>query len=77
MGPDVNLKTVAKATVGFTGADLENVVNEAALLAARANKRAITMKEIEDATIKAVSYTHLDVYKRQGLVVCGQRLFYL
>ena len=47
MGPDVELKTVAKATVGFTGADLENVVNEAALLAARANKHAITMKEIE------------------------------
>ena len=55
MGPDVNLKTVAKATVGFTGADLENVVNEAALLAARANKRAITMKEIEDATIKVIA----------------------
>ncbi len=52
---DVNLKTVAKATVGFTGADLENVVNEAALLAARANKRAITMKEIEDATIKVIA----------------------
>ena len=55
MGPDVNLKTVAKATVGFTGADLENVVNEAALLAARANKHAITMKEIEDATIKVIA----------------------
>ena len=55
MGPDVELKTVAKATVGFTGADLENVVNEAALLAARANKHAITMKEIEDATIKVIA----------------------
>ena len=55
MGPDVELKAVAKATVGFTGADLENVVNEAALLAARANKHAITMKEIEDATIKVIA----------------------
>ena len=56
MGPHVNLQQLwAKATVGFTGADLENVVNEAALLAARANKRAITMKEIEDATIKVIA----------------------
>ena len=55
LGPDVNLNTVAKTTVGFTGADLENVINEAALLAARANKRAITMREIENATIKVIA----------------------
>ncbi|MBS4785218.1 MAG: ATP-dependent zinc metalloprotease FtsH [Clostridiales bacterium] len=55
LGPDVDLKTVAKATVGFTGADLENVTNEAALLAARANRKAITMKEIEEATIKVIA----------------------
>ena len=54
LAPDVNLKTIAKTTAGFTGADLENLVNEAALLAARENKKAITMKEIQDATIKVV-----------------------
>lgn len=54
LAPDVNLKTIAKTTAGFTGADLENLLNEAALLAARANKKAITMKEIEEATIKVV-----------------------
>ena len=54
LAPDVKLKTIAKTTAGFTGADLENLLNEAALLAARANKKAITMKEIEEATIKVV-----------------------
>jgi len=55
IGPDVNLGTIAKTTAGFTGADLENLVNEAALLAARKNKKAITMEEIEAATIKVVA----------------------
>ncbi|MCL1832371.1 MAG: ATP-dependent zinc metalloprotease FtsH [Oscillospiraceae bacterium] len=55
LGPDVSLSTVAKSTAGFTGADLENLVNEAALLAARANKKAITEKDIEEATIKVVA----------------------
>lgn len=54
LAPDVKLKTIAKATAGFTGADLENLLNEAALLAARKNKKAITMEEIEEATIKVV-----------------------
>ena len=54
MAPDVKLKTIAKTTAGFTGADLENLLNEAALLAARKNKKAITMQEIEEATIKVV-----------------------
>lgn len=54
LAPDVNLKTIAKTTAGFTGADLENLLNEAALLAARKNKKAITMEEIEEATIKVV-----------------------
>ena len=55
LAPDVNLKTIAKTTAGFTGADLENLVNEAALLAARRGKKAITMEEIEEATIKVVA----------------------
>ena len=54
LAPDVKLKTIAKTTAGFTGADLENLLNEAALLAARKNKKAITMAEIEEATIKVV-----------------------
>lgn len=54
LAPDVRLKTIAKTTAGFTGADLENLLNEAALLAARKNKKAITMEEIEEATIKVV-----------------------
>ena len=52
--PDVNLKTIAKTTAGFTGADLENLLNEAALLAARKDKKAITMDEIKEATVKVV-----------------------
>ena len=54
LAPDVELKTIAKSTAGFTGADLENLLNEAALLAARRNLKAITMAEIEEATIKVV-----------------------
>ena len=54
IAPDVQLKTIAKSTAGFTGADLENLLNEAALLSARKNLKAITMAEIEEATIKVV-----------------------
>ncbi len=54
IAPDVVLKTIAQSTAGFTGADLENLLNEAALLAARKSLRAITMAEIEEATIKVV-----------------------
>ena len=54
LAPDVNLRTIAKTTAGFTGADLANLLNEAALLAARKNKKAITMQEVEEATIKVV-----------------------
>ena len=54
LGPDVNLKTIAQSTSGFTGADLENLLNEAALLAARANRKAIIEEDIEEATIKVM-----------------------
>ncbi len=54
LGPDVTLKVIAQSTSGFTGADLENLLNEAALLAARKGHKAITMPEIEEATIKVV-----------------------
>lgn len=54
LAPDVELLTIAKSTAGFTGADLENLLNEAALLSARKEKRAITMTEIEEATIKVI-----------------------
>ena len=52
LAPDVDLKTIAKNTSGFSGADLENVLNEAALLAARRNKPEISMTEVEDAMVK-------------------------
>ena len=55
LAPDVDLATIAKSTVGFTGADLENLVNEAALLAARHNKKAITRAELEEASIKVIA----------------------
>ncbi len=54
LAPDVDLSVIAKSTAGFTGADLENLLNEAALLAARRGLRAITMAEIEEATVKVV-----------------------
>ena len=63
LGPDVNLSTIAKTTIGFTGADLENLLNEAALLAARRDKRAITMPEIEEAMIKVVAGTEKKSHK--------------
>ena len=54
LAPDVNLKNIAKTTPGFTGADLENLVNEAALLAAKRGRKAITDVDIEEASIKVV-----------------------
>ena len=55
LGEDVDLASIAKGTIGFTGADLENLLNEAALLAARAKKRMVTMADIEDATLKVIA----------------------
>jgi cell division protease FtsH len=54
LAPDVDLKTIARGTPGFSGADLMNLVNEAALLAARRNKRLVTMAEFEDAKDKVM-----------------------
>lgn len=55
LAPDVDLSVIAKTTQGFTGADLENLVNEAALLAARKNKKAITQDDIEEGIIKVIA----------------------
>ncbi len=55
LAPDVVLKTIAKSTAGFTGADLENLVNEAALLAAKRGRKAITEQDIEEASIKVIA----------------------
>jgi cell division protease FtsH len=54
LAPDVNLKTIARGTPGFSGADLMNLVNEAALMAARRNKRMVTQAEFEDAKDKVM-----------------------
>ena len=54
MGEDIDYKVIAKNTVGFSGADLENMVNEAAILAARRNKKVIEMSELEDALVKVM-----------------------
>jgi cell division protease FtsH len=54
LAPDVNLKTIARGTPGFSGADLMNLVNEAALMAARRNKRMVTQLEFEDAKDKVM-----------------------
>ncbi|MDA9629383.1 ATP-dependent zinc metalloprotease FtsH [Candidatus Pelagibacter sp.] len=54
MAPDVNLRTVARGTPGFSGADLANIVNEAALLAARKSKRIVTLSEFEEARDKVM-----------------------
>ena len=63
LAPDVELSVIARSTVGFTGADLENLLNEAALLAARRNLHSITMREIEDATIKVIAGTEKTSHK--------------
>ncbi len=55
LGPDVDLKVIAQTTQGFTGADLENLLNEAALLAARNERMSITEKDIEEATMKVIA----------------------
>ena len=55
LGEDVSLADIAKGTIGFTGADLENLLNEAALLAARENKRFVTVEDIEAATLKVIA----------------------
>ena len=55
LGPDVDLNIIAKTTQMFTGADLENLLNEAALLAARHDRKAITEADIEEATVKVVA----------------------
>ena len=54
LAPDVNLKTIARGTPGFSGADLANLINEAALMAARRNKRMVTQSEFEDAKDKVM-----------------------
>ena len=55
LGPDVDLKVIAQTTQGFTGADLENLLNEAALLAARNERMSITENDIEEATMKVIA----------------------
>ncbi len=63
LSPDVDLKVIARSTTGFTGADLENLMNEAALLAVRNGRKAITEKDIEEATIKVVAGTEKKSHK--------------
>ena len=63
LAPDVDLKVIANSTAGFVGADLENLLNEAALLAARRDRKAITMEDIEEATIKVVVGTEKKSHK--------------
>lgn len=63
LGPDVDLKEIAKDTIGFTGADLENLLNEATLLAVRRKKKALTMDEISDATSRVEMGTEKKSHK--------------
>jgi cell division protease FtsH len=67
LAPDVNLKTIARGTPGFSGADLMNLVNEAALMAARRNKRMVTQLEFEDAKDKVLMGS-----ERKSLVMTEQ-----
>ena len=86
LSPDVDLKVIARSTTGFTGADLENLMNEAALLAARKDRKAICEEDIEEATIKVVAGTEkksrkttekdnrITAYHEAGHAVC---MYYL
>ena len=86
LAPSVTLKNLAKRTVGFSGADLENLLNESALLAVRRNKKAITMSEVDEATDrvlmgpakKSKKYTEkeksLVAHHEAGHVVLGLKL---
>ena len=86
LAPDVDLSVIARGTVGFTGADLENLMNESAILAARRNKKAITMEEIQESTIKVVAGPEkpsrvvddkdkrLTAYHEAGHAICAYHL---
>lgn len=86
LAPDVDLKVIARSTTGFTGADLENLMNEAALLAARNDRKAIIEEDIEEATIKVVAGTEkksrkvtekdkrITAYHEAGHAVCMYNL---
>ncbi|MBR0576358.1 ATP-dependent zinc metalloprotease FtsH [Proteiniclasticum sp. BAD-10] len=86
LGEDVNLNTLAKMTSGFTGADLENLTNEAALLSVRANKKFITMKELDEAITRVIAGTEkksrvvseherrLTAYHEAGHAIIGRLL---
>ena len=63
LAPDVNFKDLAQMTIGFTGADLENLLNEAALLAARKHKKALTNEEIQDAVTRVEMGTEKKSHK--------------
>ena len=63
LAPDVDLKNIAKSTIGFVGADLENLMNEAAILAARRKLKAITMTEIQEAMTKVIMGTEKKSHK--------------
>lgn len=83
LAPDVNLGVIAKTTSGFTGADLENLCNEAALLAARRNRKAITQQDIDEATLKVIAGPEkrskvitqedkrITAYHEAGHAICG------
>ena len=71
MADDVDLKTIAKNTSGFSGADLENVLNEAALLAARRDLEQIGMKEIEDAMVKVTMGPEKKTRGRKAVAKAG------
>ncbi|WP_166245693.1 ATP-dependent zinc metalloprotease FtsH [Paenibacillus turpanensis] len=83
LAKDVNVETIAKRTTGFTGADLENLLNEAALLAARRNRKDITMTEVDEAIDRVIVGTEkrsrviserekrIVAYHEAGHTVCG------
>jgi len=70
LGKDIDLSVLAKTTMGFTGADLENLMNEAALLSARANKREINMPELKEAILKVM----MGPEKRSKIVTDREKL---